>query len=870
MDPDFENLLRDTEKRRREAMKEFFDKYETNDGDSEDEVVDLRILEIIKPKSKKKKNLKSLKKRGRVPPKVIKFGEMNSYCMSIESKRYVRRIKRRILTMKKSNDDSILSCEIEKYEVTETAEILVTKNRIDDTYNHEKSYLSEDDDKSICNESQNETLPLNCKSNSPAGLYYPDNTKLDSLTCDQARLSRKDKSFSSEIPRIYAYNQYFRNSPTLDALRKGLSICSLTNEPQVKYRNYSATKYVYSSCKFSNNSSMPESPGKKASKLRKCYVKLQRISLPENAPADSFKSPESHCGFKSSQNVSNSSQLKFIKNTKIFDFLNKISDSEVSDVLSIGKSSNEDDINNSHKLLTESSSSDDEGTNPDTLLSMVNRVSISSKDIFRYSSVGHLIGKDRNTPSMVCDGGNTSCEISNPIQLKKSNFLPKKSVFLLEKSDAENFNRVYKNPFHKTSKYLSTEKSSNKNPPKINSPITILFSDKSLEHCSSSSTATVKDNCGNETPALISEDGTSNNIDKLQNIFHSAVAEVSNTVPSNNICSPQPDRFSSAFSNLSTSCCGNTQYSADQFLPDNGIASSQVFNRKNKSQETSNTAILEKSNIFSKKNISLLEKSVAENLGHSYKNSCNEISGKFSTVKSNDKNYCPKINSPVATSYSLRSEEHYSNSRRATVNDCSGGGCPGLRSKNRISYSKDKFKISSSNEPSIIKNSPSKDTSTPQIGNKCPRPKKTSAPNTCPASGIDDDPSNEDISTPRIVKEHLRPKKIFTPNTCPAKNIDSHMSRSVKKSNLKYVGHTLYKFNKSQYRKKHGSAQNRTLDDHYNLGNKSTSSVCCLKYDLQDTSNIPCMVSKKRVPMKPLSKKLKLTPNLSVDSLSML
>ncbi|CAL1289158.1 unnamed protein product [Larinioides sclopetarius] len=104
MDTDFENLLRDTEKRRRIAMQEFLDKYENNLGDSEEDIYDLRTLEIIKPKGKKKKKLKGLKKHKKVPPKAVKFGEMNSYCISLESKRYIRRIKRRIKTMKQSND----------------------------------------------------------------------------------------------------------------------------------------------------------------------------------------------------------------------------------------------------------------------------------------------------------------------------------------------------------------------------------------------------------------------------------------------------------------------------------------------------------------------------------------------------------------------------------------------------------------------------------------------------------------------------------------------------------------------------------------------------------------------------------------------
>ncbi|GBN60009.1 hypothetical protein AVEN_237462-1, partial [Araneus ventricosus] len=124
--------------------------------------------------------------------------------------------------------------------------------------------------------------------------------------------------------------------------------------------------------------------------------------------------------------------------------------------------------------LTESSSSDDEDSNTGASLSVINHVSISSKNISQYSSLWHLIGKDRNTPSMVCDGGNTSREISNPIQLKKSNFLPKKDVSLLEKSGAENFNHGYIKPSSRTSKNPSTEKPSNKIPPKINSPIVTL------------------------------------------------------------------------------------------------------------------------------------------------------------------------------------------------------------------------------------------------------------------------------------------------------------------------------------------------------------------------------------------------------------
>ncbi|CAL1289156.1 unnamed protein product [Larinioides sclopetarius] len=1205
MDTDFENLLRDTEKRRRIAMQEFLDKYENNLGDSEEDIYDLRTLEIIKPKGKKKKKLKGLKKHKKVPPKAVKFGEMNSYCISLESKRYIRRIKRRIKTMKQSNDDSILNYESEEYEETETTKIIVTKNKID-TYNHEKSDLSEDD--FICNENQNETLPLNCKSNlnSPLiNLHLPNNSKLDSLIYDQTRIRRKGKHCFSEMHRIYAYNQYFTCSPTLDPLRKGLNICPLTSNFQVHYRKYFQTKNVDSSFKFSNNSLtlmseeckkasklnkcsvVPqritmsenagagnfESPGShhdfkssqncsnsselkfiknslsvnpddavqklsqkrsncrkkllvrntpvsmlkrlrprcpnsglatlkshsriqsarrkgylilcnkanksgkkystvvsrndnacqtkkvslleksdpetvshdaaspnyrkyfqtknvdssfkfsnnsltlmseeciKASKLKKCSVVLQRITMSENAGAGNFESPGSHHDFKSSQNCSNSSELKFIKNnlsvnpedavqkllqkrsncrkkllvrntpvsmlkrlrprcpnsglatlkshsriqsarrkgylilcnkanksekkystvvsrndnacqTKKVSLLEKSDPESVSHDaatpntktsknLSTNKSIEPKCLNSDFKTLKnecavqvdksavdfgefrfqnksniteaktnytvaskdictpkrknsleprnifisdrcptkkldlqnkisdthlkeKSSSDDDDNTNFDESLSGVNHVRISSKDISRYSNVWHLIGKEINSP-VVCEGINTSQEISNPIELKKGIFLSKEKVPRMEKISP------------KTSKNLSTEKPSNKNLHNNNSSITILFS--------SSSNVTVKDSSGNNIPTCISKNGISCNIDKLQSIFHSAATEVSNTMPSNNICTPQTDKFSSAFTNLSISCGKSPSSTDGQLLPNNESASSQILNRKNKSQETSCTSVLEKGNILSKK-ICLLEKSVAENPQQNCVKLRNEISGKLSTVKSNDKPYCPKVSSPVTT-YSLKSEEYYSNSRHETIEDYSNGGYPVFRNRSTISYNKDNFKISNNNED---------DASTPEIGNKRPRPKEASTPNTCPASGIRDGSPSKNISTPEIVKEHSLSKKIFTPHTCPTKNIDDHLSCSMKKSNLKCVRNAFYKFSESCY----GNTQNSTFDNQIIPGNKPISSVCCLKYKIKDIPYIPHKVEKKRASLKPLSKKLKLTPNPSVDSLSML
>ncbi|GBN80147.1 hypothetical protein AVEN_153316-1 [Araneus ventricosus] len=669
--------------------------------------------------------------------KVIKFGEMNSYCISIESKKYIKKIKRHI---KQFNEDSILSREIEEHEAAETAKILITKNRIDDTYIHEKSDLSGDDDKAICNESQNETLPLNCKSNlncSPAGLYYPDNTKLDSLTYDQTRISIKGKSLS-EIHRIYAYNQYFRNSPTLNALREQLSICSLTSEPQDKYRKYSGAKYVDSSCKFSNNSSTPKSAGKKALKLNKCYVKLQRISLPDNAPACSFKSPEPHCGFKSSQNVSNSSQLKFIKNSMS---VNPDDDGV--------KKLPQEKSNRKKKLLLYNS--------PVTILKRLRpRCPNSGLATLKGCSCNQCAVQ--KAPPVVCDKENKLQKTSNTIVLRKGNICQTKNVSFLEKADTENVNHDAVNPSTRTSKTLSTEK--NIGPIYLNSGLT-----------------TLKNKCAVE----VDKNSMSYSEYKLQNNCNITEAETTNTMPSNDVYTSQGKkplkprkRFTSdrcptkkldlqnkisdtylleksssddkdtnpgaslcVINHVSISSKDISQYSSvGHLIGKDRNTPSMVCDRGNTSCEISNLNEFEKSNFLPKKNVSLSEKSDAENIQHNYIKSCNEISGKLSTVKSNDKNYCPKISSPVATSYTRESKENYSKSRRVTVKDCSGGGCPALGSKNRISYSNDKFKISSSNEPGINENSPSKDASTPQIGKKRPRPKNTSAPNTCPASGI--------------------------------------------------------------------------------------------------------------------------------------
>ncbi|CAL1289157.1 unnamed protein product, partial [Larinioides sclopetarius] len=421
---------------------------------------------------------------------------MNSYCISLESKRYIRRIKRRIKTMKQSNDDSILNYESEEYEETETTKIIVTKNKID-TYNHEKSDLSEDD--FICNENQNETLPLNCKSNlnSPLiNLHLPNNSKLDSLIYDQTRIRRKGKHCFSEMHRIYAYNQYFTCSPTLDPLRKGLNICPLTSNFQVHYRKYFQTKNVDSSFKFSNNSlTLMSEECKKASKLNKCSVVPQRITMSENAGAGNFESPGSHHDFKSSQNCSNSSELKFIKNSL------SVNPDDAVQKLSQKRS------NCRKKLLVRN-----------TPVSMLKRLRprCPNSGLATLKSHSRIQSARRKGYLILCNKANKSGKKYSTVVSRNDNACQTKKVSLLEKSDPESVSHDAATPNTKTSKNLSTNKSIE---PK----------------CLNSDFKTLKNECAVQVDKSAVDFGEF----RFQNKSNITEAKTNYTVASKDICTPK-------------------------------------------------------------------------------------------------------------------------------------------------------------------------------------------------------------------------------------------------------------------------------------------------------------------------------------------
>ncbi|KAF8792104.1 hypothetical protein HNY73_003750 [Argiope bruennichi] len=903
----FEKLLADQEKRRNDFMEQFYKKYTLTEGDSDDELIDFRTFRVIKKKGKLGR--KRLQKR--VKTKVIKFGEMNSYSISFESKTYLKQIRKYI------EPDEACTEKFVQHNDGGESELLVTSNTCT---NHTKKDSFKDESCSMSKKSQNKTWPLNFESNQhhpPLSIQYPNNVKLDCLTFKQDKHIKNLKNPFSKIRMLPLYEPYFKYSPKLDVLHEDQTIKNTISEHKI-HQESSETKCNDSNMKLSSNSLTLKTGDNNSSspyKIKECSVVLHR-----NIPAKYFKPLKSRSDIILSQSIAINPQFNFIKKSMPVNQNDKHAQKPSQKKYARKKLLCK---NNTHLTVLKrlrprppkaggtilkprsyrrralqvdeievSGSADKLQNNSNCTIAEMNDI-LPSKDICRpqtktqlkrklftdtchAESVGHqnkssdayLTKKSSNNIGQT-DLQNSNCTIAemNDILFSKDICRPQTKTQLKRKLFTNTCHAESVGHQNKSSDAYLNKKSSN------NIDQTDLHTTLCMTNSASVSNQTIFPHSGDEQ--LLPEDRHASLIGDWKNKSLEAndttVLRRGNIFPNRDL-SPLKNFDANNFNSVFPGTAKNlsAQNSSSKNLLENSFVAMNS-DRSHIQCSSSDDVTLQHNSDNECLSCISKNKFATEATKHSNIKSCKKISRKLSTDESEGQNNCPKLDNSEADF--IKSRHLHLSQKCATVKS---GDHPVSRSKHKMSYGKKEFKKNSSSNPAYPENVPNKDSSAPKIIDYCLRPRKMSTYNECPGAEISDKCSKKIVSTPQILKKYSRPRNIFSSNTYPTKNICHPKSVSVTKLNRKCLRNFDTEFKKSQYGKQRdilANSQNNSFDDLHVPRKKSIRSECSVKDELLGVSNIPYkqfftpQFPKKILPMKPISKSQEFAPNLLMDCL---